>query len=162
MNYSNSDARIHNMKVYLVVCIIILHFMSAPTLSLSPPEVTYLCPGGLLKLTCSTNETTLRWNITVPLDHYSDTRSVTVFDSFEQVRSIRIRSSTLNIKRTHPGDNSTRLVSVMTSENVSSDINGTIVICDEGSITEVHIIAPESKLCQIIYIYQIFIRLVLN
>ena len=139
-NYNLTDF----VKFCLALCTFIISTQVAVLALTSLAEVTYLCPGGLLNLTCSTNETALRWNVTDPLDHFSDTRSVTVFDSFEQVRSIKIRSSTFNVTRTHPGDNSTRLVSVMTSENVSSDINGTIIRC-AGYVTKVHIIAPDGK-----------------
>ena len=136
------------VKFYLALCTFI-NYMQVAILALSPSEVTYLCPGGLLNLTCSTNETTLRWNVTDPFDYRSETRSVTTFDSFEQVLTIRIRSSTLNITRTQPVDSSTRLVSVMTSENVSSDINGTIIRC-AGYVTKVHIIPADGKsvVCQ--------------
>ena len=132
------------VKFYLALCTLI-NYTQVTILALLPPEVTYLCPGGLLNLTCSTNETTLRWNVTDPFDHRSETRSVTVFDSFEQVLMIRIRSSTLNITRSRPGDNSSRLVSMMTSENVSSDINGTIIRC-AGYVTKVHIIPADGSL----------------
>ena len=140
------------VKFYLAFCTLdLIKYTQVTILALSPdspPEVTHLCPGGLLNMTCSTNETTLRWNVTDPFDQRTETRSVTVFDSFEQVLTITIRSSTLNITRTRPGDNSTRLVSVMTSDNVSSDINGTIIRC-AGYTTKVHIIADgKSVVCQ--------------
>ena len=142
-----------NLSESVKLCIIIvytIYYRAAKGLAMSPSErVTNVCLGGTLKLTCCTNETTLRWNITDPMDQQFETRTVGVFDSLEQVVAVRVASSVLNISRSQSSDTSVRLASMITSDNVSIDINGTIIRCYQN-VTRVHIIATgDGKLCPI-------------
>ena len=40
------------------------------------PEMVYVCPGGQLNLTCKSNATLIRWNVTVPQYQRAWTRSL--------------------------------------------------------------------------------------
>lgn len=106
------------------------------------PNFTFVCDGGLLSLTCSTNSSTLRWNVTFPPFHSMlETRSVTIFDRFDQIQQIGSGSIMLNISRSLADDDNLPLISVMSSENVTDVLNGTIIRCGEF-ITQVHVIGP--------------------
>ena len=115
---------------------------------------------------CSTNESYLQWNVTVP-GFQSEPR--TWFHGATAVQQIEINSIKLNISIGNAAINSS-LSSVIISENVTANLNGTTIACSEIhtvnrmttmtviATTMIHIIGNEanhSKLSQCITFYPI-------
>ena len=120
-----------------------------------PSEVAYVCPGGHLNLTCSTNETFLEWSIAVP----GFTRVVRLVDIFgdnqtQEFDPIIVNSNTFNLSRKVIKTMNLSLISVISSRNVKAALNGTTISCSEISannmrftilITDIHIIGNEAN-----------------
>ena len=107
-----------------------------------------------MNLTCMVKDETLRWNVTSPLNPYiTETRSVTIFDSFSQSRKIVIGSTTLIISRLLlPSNHSSQVASALISENVTVDLNQTTIKCEQN-ITTIHVIGVNSKSMVHLYRY---------
>ena len=127
--------------------VIYLSFIYSFVLPQSHPlsKVSYTCLGGELHLTCISNKTSLRWYVFV----YNNTdimrtASVSIYDTFSQSQSIKFESRVLNISRGPVIDNSSQLTSILTSEDVTVDLNETVIGCEEHNTT-VHVIGVNSK-----------------
>ena len=98
-----------------------------------------------MHLTCISNKTSLRWYVFIHNDtDIMRTASISIYDTFSQVQSIRFESTVLNISRVPVSDNSSQLTSILTSDNVTVDLNETVIRCDEHNTT-VRLIGVNSK-----------------
>lgn len=104
--------------------------------------VQYICHGGQLNLTCATNETILKWTVTIPQITNNYTRRVTTYDTFGNIQTIYTSTRIIFRVWRSPDDlynDNLPLVSMLASENVSIGLNGTTVTCS-GMATRIHII----------------------
>ena len=115
-----------------------------------PSEVAYVCLGGVLNLTCSTNETFLEWNIAGVI------RNVDKLGGNQTLEfdPIKVNSDTFNLTREIIETMNLSLVSVISSKNVTVALNGTTISCSEISAnimrlttltTNIHIIGNEAN-----------------
>ncbi len=132
-------------------------------LAQSDVVTVYMCPGDMLNLTCGTNQALnfLRWNVSAPALGISR-ESQLLFVEISSINVIKISSVTFNISLLN-GTMNYPLRSEVFAENVTADLNGTIITCLEilipngvpitrvVSATRIHIIgnqALHSKLSQ--------------
>ena len=98
--------------------------------SLPLSGVAYVCPGGLLALTCrSTNAAFQQWSATVPrYPERTETRIISYDGTAQRTSPIIIYSISINVTRTFENE---ALVSKIFTDNVTADLNGTTVNCTE-------------------------------
>ena len=110
-----------------------------------------VCPGGLLNLTCDANGTYLIWNISVPGFR---SESLIFLRGSAQTTEMQLQVNMIRFNVFNRNRNiSLPLSSVMVSDNVPVDLNGTIITCSEVvngttiiiSTTTVHIIGNEAS-----------------
>ena len=124
--------------------------MLSPTSDLIP-----VCNGNQLKVTCSTTETFLRWNITLPQNGKSSintyTRTVSSHSVTSLVSPILINSTRIDLHRSSV-EGELPLISSLMISSVSTIINRTLLTCmeltssPESATTIVHI--PENDTCK--------------
>ena len=84
------------------------------------PEVLYVCSGGALRVNCSTNTDLLEWNVTTP----SNQRQI--IKSFQRGMALMTAQIyVLNFSLT----TSSPLTSTLSADNVTADVNGTLITC---------------------------------
>ena len=120
---------------------------------LAPSEVAFACPGGLLSLTCSTNETYIEWAVDVP-GYPKQIRSFDTFGStLRQFEQAIIGSTMFNFSKEINISMNLSLISMILVENMIVALNGTTIDCTEitkesevGSTltTNIHIIGNEA------------------
>lgn len=123
-------------------------------ITLSPSGVAHVCPGGRLVLICSTNASLMQWSVTVPRYDTTETRLLQYSGTAQRTTPIMIGLITFNISRMLDESLTLPLVSTIISNGVTTDVNGTVVICTEVGantqlMTSIHIIDHESKLKRI-------------
>ena len=121
-----------NSKLQIFRCrsILQLHIHIPVTMTAS------VCPGGQLVLTCHTNETVLRWTFSF---RPSESRSTSSSDSSNSTAPLIINETTLRILRTSISP----LTSTLFIDNVTADLNGTMIFCSYrggNSTTIIHVI----------------------
>ena len=103
--------------------------MLSPTSDLIP-----VCNGNQLKVTCSTTETFLRWNITLPQNGKSSINTYTRMVSSHSVTSlvspILINSTRIDLHRSSV-EGELPLISSLMISSVSTIINRTLLTCME-------------------------------
>ena len=125
--------------VYLsfIICITVVH---------PSAEVTYVCPGGILNLTCGVpeNKTSVRWNVTFSqYPERIETRSVTIYDV--QPHEIEVGPYSIYLSIPQASNSSSQPVSMLISENVTVDLNETVISCNLEEMTTVHVIGVNGK-----------------
>ena len=115
-----------------------------------------MCTGERLVLTCSTNASLMQWSVTVPRYGTTETRLLQYSGTAQRATPIVIGSITFDISRMLDESLTLPLVSTIISDGVTTDVNGTMVICSEiGTnsqlLASIHIIGSESKLKMIIH-----------
>ena len=117
-------------------------------LILSPSEVASVCPGGRLIITCSTNTSFIRWNVTILHSGITHTRSRLVSRIYQSITPLLVNMNSFNVAR-NSSYGSLPLTSILSIANVSADVNGTKVSCTElGSST-----AETNTLVTIVHVF---------
>ena len=94
--------------------------------------MVYACPGGQLNVTCKSNASLIRWNVTVPQYRKLWIRGLSYIGAARRTTPIQIDETTvINISRTLDVTLALPLISVMLSDNVTASINGTSISCTE-------------------------------
>ena len=122
---------------------------------LAPSEVAFACPGCLLSLTCSSNETYLEWAVEVP----GNAMEMQIFDSYGDVSTVELEpaiigSTTFNFSREVNVSMDLFLISMILIENA---LNGTTINCTETAngirstlTTNIHIVGNEADYSKLI------------
>ena len=121
--------------------IFVTHACTGTTVTLLPGSVAQVCQAGdPLELTCITNGTIIRWTFTARnslgrLIEYGPT-FISAQDEAQQRSEIRV-NSTIFISMRTSARNRSPLISTMVINSISSDLNGTVVNCEDigNSIT---------------------------
>jgi hypothetical protein len=113
-------------------------------LVLSPAGTARVCPETALEITCSTDRTFLNWNVTIPpsaneLSGQAVTRNRLVSSSSQGIAPLIINNIVFIISTVSTVDQFTSVLSV---NNVTTDLNGTIVQCEDIDISA----AAESRI----------------
>ena len=116
-------------------------------LELEQPGVLYVCYGGALAVTCSTSADILRWNITVPLLQNQNQRMferrLSRIGTVRMVAPIVTAIATINVSRSLNNDSYLPLISTISTDNITADLNGTMLICS-GLSRQGELLANES------------------
>ena len=103
-------------------------------LVLSPSGTATVCPEATLEITCSTDRHFLNWTVTIPISVSESGQAVTrnrLISSSQSVSPLIINMRIFNISIVSTMD---QFISVLSVDNVTDDLNGTIVECkDIGS-----------------------------
>ena len=94
---------------------------------LSPSGDVFACPGSCFFFRCSTNLDILEWNITVGM-FPSRRQLVTDISRFDL--PLMINSHSFNVMR-DSSDRSKPIISTLTTSAITSDLNGTMIICTD-------------------------------
>ena len=94
-------------------------------LELEPAGILYVCPGGPLTINCSTNADLLEWNITIPGSH---PRYITKSfqDGLNELKTVQVYNDILRISLIREPS---PLISTVSANNATVDLNGTLIIC---------------------------------
>ena len=107
----------------------------------------YVCRGGALAVTCSTNADVLRWNITVPLLQNQNQRMferrLSRIGTVHIVAPIVTATAIINVSRSLNNDSYLPLISTISTDNITADLNGTMMICS-GMSRQGELLANES------------------
>ena len=99
-------------------------------LVLSPSGIATVCPEATLEIICSTDRIFLNWNVTTPPSASESgqafTRARLISSSSQSVSPLIINTKVFMISVVSTMDQFTSVLSV---ENVTDDLNGTIVQC---------------------------------
>ena len=118
------------MIIYIVI-------FAESRLTLSPRGVMWVCPGAQLDVTCSTDRTFLRWNVTIPPSASDSgeavTRSRLLSSGSQNIGQLVPEMKYFNISIMSTVDPFT---SVLSYTNATADLNGTVINCsDTGNST---------------------------
>ena len=94
-------------------------------LELEPAGILYVCPGGPLTINCSTNADLLEWNITIP-SHPRNIRKSFQGGIHELLKTVQVYNNILCISLIREPS---PLISVVSADNATVDLNGTLIIC---------------------------------
>ena len=124
---------------------------------LSPSGDVSACPGSRFSFRCSTNLDILEWNITVGM-FPSRRQLVTDISRFDL--PLMINSHSFNVTR-DSSDRSKLIISTLTTSAITSDLNGTMIICtDVGGaesstlIATIKVITPDLSMFRFSIILQ--------
>ena len=117
---------------------------------MEPSEVAYVCPGGQLTLTCNANASFLEWSVTVPHYQITKTRLLSNTGTAKRRAPIIINSTTFNITRNIDESLNLPLISMISTDNVTARLNGTVIGCSEILIGEIDMIITLSTSIHII------------
>ena len=93
-------------------------------------EVLYVCLGGTLSIKCSTSADILRWTVVSQSQPPMVLRrGVTKHGTADTVTAISIILTTLHISRSLNENLSLPLMSTMSTNNATADLNGTVITC---------------------------------
>ena len=85
-----------------------------------------------MNVTCKSNASFIRWNVTVPQYQQSWSRVLSYIGRVRRTTPLQIDETTvINISRTLDETLALPLISVMLSDNVTASINGTSISCTE-------------------------------
>ena len=98
-------------------------------LELESSGVLYVCLGGQLNVTCSTSADTLRWTVASPQHLMVFSRGVTKRGTAETATPISTNLIMLNISRSLNENSSLPLISTISTDNATADLNGTVITC---------------------------------
>ena len=123
----NAFRQLQEMIIYIVI-------FAESRLTLSPHGVMWVCPGAQLDVTCSTDRTFLRWNVTIPPSASDSGEAVTrsrLYSSSTQATAIEPlvvdhEMKAFNISITSTVD---LFSSVLSYTNATADLNGTVINC---------------------------------
>ena len=88
----------------------------------------YICPGGQLNVTCKSNVSLIRWNVTVPQYQQLWSRDLSYTGTARTTTPLQMDETiVINISRTLDETLALPLISVMLSDNVTASINGTSI-----------------------------------
>lgn len=104
-------------------------------LELEHSGVWYVCQGGAMMVTCSTSADVLRWNVTVPLSQTQRVfeRRLPHFSAIQIVTPIMTALTTLNVSKLLNNSWPLPLVSTISTNNATADLNGTTMTCSAAS-----------------------------
>ena len=108
-------------------------FIQSIYLAQESHKVAHVCPGDQLNLTCNTSGNYLTWDISVP---GFQSQSHTLLNGSSQTNNMHMLTVPMstfmfNISTIHNGTATLPLSSVILSENVPTDLNGTTITCSE-------------------------------
>ena len=97
-------------------------------------------------VTCRTSADVLRWNVTVPLSQTQTMfeRQLTYIGTIRMETPISTALTTLNVSRSLNDNSSLPLISMISTDNATTDLNGTIMICSGGSRLNRELLATAS------------------
>ena len=103
-------------------------------LDLEQSGVLYACQGGPMTAKCSTNANLLRWNVTLlhndsVLDQRTFIRTLSRMGTAMAASPISTALTTLNISRSLNESSPLPLISMISTDNTSTDLNGTVITC---------------------------------
>lgn len=99
---------------------------------LIPSEDILVCPGEQVDITCTTSDSTfLEWNVTIPYFSVSQTRAISSTNMVDFVSPLQVSSVMFTFEIT----SRTPLMSVLSIDSTTSDLNGTRIICTERTFT---------------------------
>ena len=106
----------------------------AVDLKLEQSGVLYVCHGGAMSVMCSTNASLLQWNITLLhndplLNQRIFTRDLSYVGTAVMAKPISLALTTLNVSRSLNNNSTLPLVSMISTDNATADLNGTIITC---------------------------------
>ena len=84
------------------------------------PGVLYVCSGGALRVNCSTKTDLLEWNVTIPSNQRQIIRSFQRGNALTTVQNFMLNFSVTT---------SSPLISTLSADNVTADVNGTLITC---------------------------------
>ena len=96
----------------------------------------YVCHGGAMMVTCRTSADILRWNVTLPLSQRTFVRRLTYIGTIQMEAPIITAMTTLNISRSLNNSSPLPLVSIISTDNTTADLNGTVITCTAQSRVE--------------------------
>ena len=98
---------------------------------LEPSGVLYVCHGGAMSVTCSTSADLLHWNITLrhPSPQRMFERTLSYIGNIHMEAPIITNLTTLNVSRSLDNSSSLPLASTISTNNVTTDLNGTMITC---------------------------------
>ena len=137
-----SDVACVNFTTWMVISYTITIYYYADAVTLSPEAVAPVCQDGdPLELTCITNGSFMRWNITARnrLGTFQDYGPlfVSAEDATQQTSSATVDYSTFTTMRISD-QGSLPLISTMVINPVNRDLNGTIVNCEDVGTSMTH------------------------
>ena len=105
--------------------------LCAAVLELEQSGILHACHGGAMMVTCKTSAEVLRWNINIPLSQTQRMfeRQLTYIGTIQMEAPIITASTTLNVSRSLNNSSSFPLISVVSTDNATADLNGTIMTC---------------------------------
>ena len=99
---------------------------------LEPSGVLYVCHGGAMSVTCRTSADLLQWNVTLrhpsPQRMFERTLSAN-FGTIRMEQPIITNLTTLSISRSLDNSSHLPLISTISTDNVTTDLNGTVITC---------------------------------
>jgi hypothetical protein len=116
---------------YYKINLIIINYLLIAIIDLEPSGVLYVCHGGAMSVTCSTSADLLHWNVALlhPSPQRTFERILTYIGTIRMETPIMTNLTTLRITRSLDSSSSLPLVSTITTENVTTDLNGTMITC---------------------------------
>ena len=99
-----------------------------------------------MTVTCSTSADLLRWNVTVPLSQTQRVfeRSLPLSGKIQIVTPIMTALTTLNVSRLLNNSWPLPLVSMISTDNATADLNGTTMTCSAISMMNRELLESES------------------
>ena len=98
-------------------------------LELEKSGVLYVCLRGQLNVTCSTSADTLRWTVASPQHLMAFSRGVTKRGTAEMATPISTNLTIIYVSRSLNDSSSLSLMSTLSTDNATADLNETIIIC---------------------------------
>jgi hypothetical protein len=125
ISFSVNEGMIACIIIYVATILIII----SAVLELEKPGVLYACLGGTLSLKCNTSADTLRWIVDSPQLPMVFSRGVTKLGTADMTTPISTTLTTLYISRSLNESSSLPLMSTMSTNNATADLNGTVITC---------------------------------
>ena len=112
-------------------------------LELENSGVLYVCLRGQLNVTCSTGADKLQWTVASP-QYPVLSRGLSKRGTADMATPISTNLTTLHVSRSLNENLSLPLISTISTDNATADLNGTIITCSAETLSGGQILANDS------------------